>query len=212
LGGGCELALACDCIVTAPELYIGLVEMGVGLVPAGGGCKEILRRIHLALPDVNDAEIFPFMSNVFDNLTKARVAYSATQAREFGFLNSGDRIISNEDFLLHSAKQTIHAMQLENYQQPKLLTDLRIVGEDCFALLRYSFYNAKEGNWISAHDKLVMEKIAYIICGGSLPRGSRVSEQYILDLECEAFLSLIGEETTLARMRYMLAHGEPLRN
>jgi len=212
LGGGCELALACDRIVAAEELYIGLVEMGVGLVPATGGCKEMLRRIHLMLPDVPNADIFPFMHNVFENITGARVATSARQAGEFGFLVSGDRVIKNEDFLLHAAKQSVLAMRLENYSQPKPLTDLRVVGEDGLALLKYGFYNIKEGNWISDHDKLVMQKIAYVLCGGKLPEGSRVSEQYILDLEREAFLSLLGEDLTLARMRYALEHGEPLRN
>ncbi|MDD3066584.1 MAG: 3-hydroxyacyl-CoA dehydrogenase NAD-binding domain-containing protein [Candidatus Gracilibacteria bacterium] len=212
LGGGCELALACDRIVAAPELYIGLVEMGVGLVPAGGGCKELLRRIHLALPEVPNGDMLPFMHHVFENVTKARVATSALQAREFGFLNSDDKIVANEDFLLHSAKQIILGLQLQDYIQPKPINDLRIVGEAGYPAYYYSFYNAREANWISDYDQIVIKKIVDILCGGKLSGNSRVSEQYILDLEREAFMSLIGEDLTLIRIRYMLEYGKPLRN
>lgn len=212
LGGGYEIALACDRIYTAAESYIGLPELVVGLVPGGGGCKEMLRRLHLAVPDIPKADLYPFVQDITTRIGMARVATSAGHARELGYLFPNDRIVINRDFLLERAKRAVLAMDQEGYQAQKPTEDIRVLGASSAATLKSGIINLQEGGYISQHDYLIVDKLINILCGGQISSPARVNERHILDLEREAFLSLLGEKKTIARIEHMLKTGKPLRN
>jgi len=213
LAGGCEICLACDAIRAAAETYMGLVEVGVGLIPAGGGTKEMLLRCTEGIPpNVVDAEFFPFVRQAFETVAMAKVATSAKEAQKLGFMRSTDRITINRDFLIHDAKRTVLEMVKENYRPPQPRKNIKVVGERGLALLQMGLFYMREGGYISQYDEHVGKKLATIFSGGNLPDGSEVTEQYLLDLEREAFVSLCGEPKTQARMEYMLKTGRPLRN
>ena len=213
LAGGCEICLACDAIRAAAETYMGLVEVGVGLIPAGGGTKEMLLRCTEGIPqNVVDADFFPFVRQAFETVAMAKVATSAKEAQKLGFMRSTDRITINRDFLIHDAKRTVLEMVKENYRPPQPRKNIKVVGEKGLALLQMGLFFMREGGYISQYDEHVGKKLATIFSGGNLPDGSEVTEQYLLDLEREAFVSLCGEPKTQARMEYMLKTGRPLRN
>ena len=213
LAGGCEICLACDAIRAAAETYMGLVEVGVGLIPAGGGTKEMLLRCTEGIPpNVVDADFFPFVRQAFETVAMAKVATSAKEAQKLGFMRSTDRITINRDFLIHDAKRTVLEMVKENYRPPQPRKNIKVVGERGLALLQMGLFYMREGGYISQYDEHVGKKLATIFSGGNLPDGSEVTEQYLLDLEREAFVSLCGEPKTQARMEYMLKTGRPLRN
>jgi 3-hydroxyacyl-CoA dehydrogenase len=213
LAGGCEICLACDAIRAAAETYMGLVEVGVGLIPAGGGTKEMLLRCTEGIPpNVVDADFFPFVRQAFETVAMAKVATSAKEAQKLGFMRSTDRITINRDFLIHDAKRTVLEMVRENYRPPQPRKNIKVVGERGLALLQMGLFYMREGGYISQYDEHVGKKLATIFSGGNLPDGSEVTEQYLLDLEREAFVSLCGEPKTQARMEYMLKTGRPLRN
>lgn len=212
LGGGCEFALGADKIRAAAELYIGLVEVGVGIIPAGGGCKEMLVRMLETVPKDADVDFFPFVRRLFETIGMARVSTSAFEARALGFLRPSDGITINRDYLLADAKATVLAMVTEGYQQPTPRTDIPALGEPALANLKLGMYLLKEAGRITAYDMHVGTKLAYVLCGGDVTSKTLVSEQYILDLEREAFLSLAGEKKTQERLAYMLKNGKPLRN
>jgi 3-hydroxyacyl-CoA dehydrogenase len=213
LAGGCEICLACDAIRAAAETYMGLVEVGVGLIPAGGGTKEMLLRCTEGIPpNVVDADFFPFVRQAFETVAMAKVATSAKEAQKLGFMRSTDRITINRDFLIHDAKRTVLEMVKENYRPPQPRKNIKVVGERGLALLQMGLFYMREGGYISQYDEHVGKKLATIFSGGNLPDGSEVTEQYLLDLEREAFVSLCGEPKTQARMEYMLKTGKPLRN
>ncbi len=212
LGGGCEYSLGADRIRAAAELYMGLVEVGVGIIPAGGGCKEMLVRAIEGVPQNTDADIFPFVKEVFMTIGMAKVSTSAVEARQIGLLRSSDGITMNKDYLIADAKATVLAMVEEGYKPPVPRHDLPALGESALATLKLGLYLMRCAGHISEYDMLVGTKLAYVLCGGDATAKTLVSEQYILDLEREAFLSLAGERKTQERLAYMLKNGKPLRN
>jgi len=212
LAGGCEVCLACAKTQASAETYMGLVEVGVGLIPAGGGTKEMLLRSTECIPPEVDADYFPFIRRAFETVGMAKVATSAKEAQRFGFMRSSDRISVNRDFLIQDAKRTVLDLVRENYRPPRPRKNIKVVGEKGLALLQMGLFYMREGGYISQYDEHVGKKLAYIFSGGNLPDGSEVTEQYILDQEREAFLSLCGEPKTQERIEYMLKTGRPLRN
>lgn len=211
LAGGCEVCLAADRIRAAAETYMGLVEMGVGLIPAGGGCKELWLRHVEGLPADTPMELFPLAQRVFQLIGLAKVSGSAAEARQSGFLRRSDAITVQRDALLYDARQTVLDMVAEGYRPPTPPM-LRVVGRSGYANFLAGLHNMELARQISAYDQHIGRKLAYVLAGGDVPDGSLVSEQHLLDLEREAFLSLCGEPRTQERMRHMLERGQPLRN
>ncbi len=212
LGGGAEICLGADRIRAAAETYMGLVEVGVGLLPAGGGTKEMVIRHLEGIPDGVAADPLPFLRKAFETIGMAKVATSAKEARELGFLRPWDRISIQRDFLIQEAKNTVLAMNREGYEMPRPRGDIVLPGRSEFSTFAYALYAMKVAGHISEYDERLGRKIAFVMTGGDVPRGTRLSEQDLLDLEREAFLSLCGEEKTQARIQYMLMKGKPLRN
>jgi 3-hydroxyacyl-CoA dehydrogenase len=197
--------------VAAAETYIGLVELGAGIIPAGGGTKEMVRRLINPPMRTENAEILPFLQRAFLQIGQARVATSAAEAREFGILSPSDRIVMNRDRLLAEAKREALHLVACGYRPPAPET-IYAAGRDMLAALRVGAYMFEQGGYVSEHDRLLADKLAYVMCGGELTRPQWVPEQYVLELEREAFLSLCGEEKTQARMWALLQTGKPLRN
>jgi len=212
-GGGCEVVLHADRVRAAAETYIGLVEVGVGIIPAGGGTKELLLRTLDSIPrNVGDADPFPFVKRAFETIALAKVATSAEEARTLGFLAEDDTISMNGDRLIADAKKEVLALAASGYVQPQQRTDILALGNSALATLKLGIHQMKRGGYISDHDALIGEKLARILTGGDLNHQTRVSEQYLLDLEREAFLSLAGTRKTQERLAAMLKTGKPLRN
>lgn len=211
LGGGAEIPMHSSRIIAGAELYIGLVEMSVGILPAWGGTKEMLRRILNPPMQAENVEALPFLQRIFEQIGFAKVATSAEEARRFGFLSQSDRIVMNRDFVIAEAKKEVLHMLTSGYHPP-MPEKIYAAGRDALAALRIAVFSLREGNYISDHDKLIAEKIGGVMTGGDLSSPEWVTEQYILDLEREAFLSLIGTQKTQERMWHMLQTGKPLRN
>jgi 3-hydroxyacyl-CoA dehydrogenase len=212
-GGGCEMVLHGDRVRAAAETYIGLVEVGVGIIPAGGGTKELLVRMLDSIPrNVDDADPFPFVKRAFETIALAKVATSAEEARTFGFLAADDTISMNGDRLIEDAKKEVLALAASGYVAPQPRTDILALGNPALATLKLGIHQMKRGGYISDHDALIGEKLARVLTGGDLNHETRVSEQYLLDLEREAFLSLAGTRKTQERLAAMLKTGKPLRN
>lgn len=212
-GGGCEMVLHGDRVRAAAETYIGLVEVGVGIIPAGGGTKELLLRALDSIPkNVDDADPFPFVKRAFETIALAKVATSAEEARTLGFLAVDDTISMNGDRLIADAKKEVLALAASGYVQPQPRTDILALGNSALATLKLGIHQMKRAGYISDHDALIGEKLARILTGGDLNHTTRVSEQYLLDLEREAFLSLAGTRKTQERLAAMLKTGKPLRN
>ena len=212
LGGGAEICMGADRIRAAAETYMGLVEVGVGLLPAGGGTKEMVVRHLEGVPDGVAADPLPFLRKAFETIGMAKVATSAKEARELGFLRPWDKITIQRDFLIQEAKNTVLAMNREGYEMPRPRTDIVLPGRSEYSSFVYGLYAMKAAGYISEYDERVGRKIAFVITGGDVPAGTKLSEQDLLDLEREAFLSLCGEEKTQARIQHMLMKGKPLRN
>jgi len=213
LGGGCEVCLASSKVQAAAETYIGFVEVGVGLIPAGGGTKEMLLRCTEGIPPgVVDVELLPFVRKAFENVAMAKVATSAKEAQQMGLMRMTDKVTINRDFLIHDAKQAVLDLVREGYRPPRPKKNIKVMGERGHALLQMGLFYMREGGYISEYDEHVGKKVAQILSGGNLPDGTEVTEQYLLDLEREAFVSLCGERKTQERIEYMLKKGKPLRN
>ncbi len=219
LGGGCEICLAADRVRYAAETYMGLVEAGVGLVPAGGGTKEMLLRNTEHLFEVQKGgvyptqiELMPFVARAFETIAMAKVSTSGPEAVKLGYLRDTDKMTINRDYLLEDAKKTVLAMNMEGYRPPRPGKEIRVAGENAFAMIRLALWTLHKQNYITEHDITVAEKAAYILCGGNVLPDTRVSEQYLLDLEREVFISLCGNLKTQARIQHMLNTGKPLRN
>jgi 3-hydroxyacyl-CoA dehydrogenase len=218
LGGGTEISLHAAARQPHAELYMGLVEAGVGLIPGGGGCKEMTIRSLEAgssiRPDARGegVEIFEALKKNFETIAKAVVSTSAAEARNLGFLRPSDNITANRDRLLTDAKLRARAIADAGYAAPVPRTDLPAPGESVLATLKLAVWTLREGRYISDHDAKVANWAAYALCGGKVPPGTPVSEQYLLDLEREAFLSLCGEKKTQERIAFTLKTGKPLRN
>jgi 3-hydroxyacyl-CoA dehydrogenase len=211
LGGGCEIVMHASRVVASSEAYIGLVEPGAGVIPAGGGTKEILRRVVNPPMRTENSNVLPYLQHAFLQIGQARVATSAEEAREMAMLNPQDRIVMNRSHLLVEAKREVLHM-IEGGYHPPAPELIYAAGRDMQSALRVGAWMFKEGKYISEHDHLIASKLAYVMCGGELTRPQWVSEQYILDLEREAFLSLCGEKKTQERMWSILQTGKPLRN
>ena len=210
LGGGCEVALHGDRVQAAAETYVGLVEVGVGLIPAGGGTKEMLARAAESLAP--QADLLPASQRVFETIGFAKVATSATDARRIGYLRDVDGVSMNRERLLWDAKQQALERVREGYQAPLPRRAIRVGGEGVRAALSLGVHLAWRAGRISDHDALIGRKLAGILAGGALPHATTVSEQHLLDLEREAFVSLCGERKTLERIAHTLKTGKTLRN
>ncbi|MBC6610155.1 3-hydroxyacyl-CoA dehydrogenase/enoyl-CoA hydratase family protein [Hymenobacter sp. BT507] len=210
LGGGCELNLHCDKVVAAAETYMGLVEFGVGLIPGGGGTKEMTLRT-AAKYEEGEPE-YNLLRNTYMTISTAKVSTSAAEAFDLGFLRRGDEIVVNSNRVIAQAKATALELADAGYTQPVPQTNIKVHGRGALAMFNTGVFAMKEGNYISAHDQKIADKLAYVMCGGDLSAPTEVSEQYLLDLEREAFLSLTGERKTLERIQSILTTGKPLRN
>ncbi|MBI5437301.1 MAG: 3-hydroxyacyl-CoA dehydrogenase/enoyl-CoA hydratase family protein [Nitrosomonadales bacterium] len=215
LGGGCEFSMHCTRIVASLESYIGLVEVGVGLLPAGGGCKEMaLRAANEAryLSGGGGGDIFPHLRRYFQNIAMGEVAKSAELARDMGYLRPSDRIVLNQYELLHVAKEEARALTATAYRPPLAPRQIPVAGRTGIATLKAAMINMLEGGFISEHDYNIGCRIAETMCGGDVDAGSMVDEQWLLDLERHHFMQLLATEKTRARVEYMLKNGKPLRN
>ncbi|MEK4511182.1 3-hydroxyacyl-CoA dehydrogenase/enoyl-CoA hydratase family protein [Paenibacillus sp. FSL K6-2524] len=210
LGGGVEACMPADQVIAAAETYYGLVEFGVGLIPAGGGCKELTMRASQHVGNT-DADLQPYINHIFETIGMAKVSTSGHDAKRLGYLRSSDRIIANQDHLIYEAKQSVLRMSKAGYE-PIPQEKIQVVGSEGKAVLQLGVLGMRESGFISDHDLLIAKKLAHILAGGDVPAGTLVSEQYMLDLEREAFLSLCGEPKTQQRMHHMLTKGKALRN
>jgi 3-hydroxyacyl-CoA dehydrogenase len=212
LGGGAEVAMAADRICAAGETYMGLVEVGVGLLPSGGGCRELLKRVVSPAMKMADSDPLPFLGKVFENIAMAKVSASALQAQEMGFLTGSDRIIMKGDQVLAEAKREVLALAAAGYAPPPRTKSIYALGQRGIAALSIMVQSMRWGDFVSDYDMFIAKKIAYVLSGGDLSAPQWVDEQYILDLEREAFLSLLGQEKTIERIKHLLMTGKPLRN
>jgi 3-hydroxyacyl-CoA dehydrogenase len=213
LGGGAEIVLAADRVVAALETYIGLVEVGVGIVPAGGGCKELLRRVvSPAMRAAPDAPPLPFVQRVFETIGLAKVATSAVEARELGFLEEHDVIVLDADHQLAAARREV--LDLADAYQPPAREDATVyaAGRPVLAALELAVQTLQWAGQAGPHDGVVARQLARVLCGGELSLGQWVPEQHILDLEREAFLALLREPKTMERIQAFLTTGKVVRN
>ncbi len=211
LGGGCEIALHADKVVASAETYTGLVEVGAGVIPGGGGTKEFALRMSDETFD-GDIEL-PALKNKFLTIGMARVSTSAAEAFDLGFYKKGrDKIVVNPDRQIWEAKSTVLEMANGGYTQPLERKNIRVLGRQGLGMVYAGAYTMYSGKYITEHDKLISEKLGYVLCGGDLSSKTLVSEQYLLNLEREAFLSLLGEKKSLERIQSILTTGKPLRN
>ena len=219
LGGGCEICLASDRVRYAAETYMGLVEVGVGLLPSGGGTKELLIRNTDHIFEVQKGglypkqiELMPFVARAFETIAMAKVSTSGPEAVELGYLRSNDSMTVNRDYLIEDAKKTVLAMNMEGYRASRPRDGIKVAGENTFAMIKLGLWSMHESGFITEHDVTVSTKVGYVLCGGNVLEYTKVSEQYLLDLEREAFLSLCGDPKTQDRIQHMLSTGRPLRN
>lgn len=210
-GGAAEIAMAADACQAHAETYMGLVEVGVGLVPGGGGCLRAVERWTGGVAGVDGADLLPFVGQASLNIAMAKVSTSAEEARRLRYLTETDGITLNRDHLLHHAKARALGLAGAGYRPPRPRI-LRAAGFDAAETIGVRIWGLVEGGFASAHDALIAKKVAHITCGGSVAPGTELSEQHYLDLEREAFLSLCGEEKTQARMQSILMSNRPLRN
>ena len=211
LGGGCEIAFGADRICAATETYIGLVEVGVGLIPAAGGVKEMAIRCLEGVPSDAGAEPFPHIKRAFETIAYAKVSESAAGAKRIGYLREADTVSINRAHHLHDAKQLVLAMAAEGYQEPQP-RQVFVMGETGLTQLKSEIDLAQRAGQLSDHDVKILNQLAYVLCGGELAAPQSVSEDYLLELEREAFLGLCGEEKTHQRIEYTLKTGKPLKN
>jgi 3-hydroxyacyl-CoA dehydrogenase len=211
LGGGAEVTMHGSRAVAAAELYAGLVEIGVGLIPAGGGTKEMLRRVLNPPMRTQNADALPYLQRVFEQIGLAKVSTSAEEARQMGILSDCDRVVMNRDFLLAEAKKEVLSMIAAGYHPP-LPEKIYAAGRDALAALRVGIFMMKEGGYITGYEAQIANKLANVMTGGEISRPTWVDEQYILDLEREAFLSLCGEEKSQERMWSLVETGKRIRN
>jgi 3-hydroxyacyl-CoA dehydrogenase len=211
LGGGCELSLHADKVVAAAETYIGLVEFGVGVIPGGGGSKEMTLRASDTFRK-NDVEL-NVLQEYFLTIGMAKVSTSAYEAYDLGILQKGkDIVVVNKDRQIATAKAYAQLMAEQGYTKPIARKDVKVLGKQALGMFLVGTDSMEAGHYISEHDKKIANKLAYVMAGGDLSEASYVSEQYLLDLEREAFLSLCTERKTLERIQHMLKTGKPLRN
>jgi 3-hydroxyacyl-CoA dehydrogenase len=211
LGGGCEMNLHADKVCAAAETYIGLVELGVGLIPGGGGTKEFVLRaadeMHEDEPETNT------LKQRFFNIATAKVATSGYEGFELGILRKGrDEIVMNQSRRIHEAKKSVIELYDQGYITPTQRSDIKVLGRSALGALYAGINGMWRGNYATEHDAVVARKLAYVMCGGDLSEPTLVTEQYLLDLERQAFLSLCGERKSLERIQSVLKSGKPIRN
>lgn len=211
LGGGCEIALHGDRVQAAAETYIGLVEVGVGLIPAGGGTKEMLARAMEAMPD-RSGDLLPHVQRVFETIAFGKVSTSAPHARQLGYLRDADGLTMNRDRVIEDAKRAVLARAGAGYQPPVMRAAIPVGGPDVHAALSLGVHLARRADRISDHDARIGCALARILTGGSVAHRSTLTEQQLLDLEREAFLSLVGTRETVERIAHTLKTGTMLRN
>jgi 3-hydroxyacyl-CoA dehydrogenase len=219
LGGGCEISLHSARIHAAAEAYIGLVEAGVGLIPGGGGTKEMLIRANENAASGDDLDLFHALKPVFESIATAKVGTSAEECRDLGYLRRNDTVSMNRDHLVADAKQTALALArggwkpgASSWQEGVQTTQIKVLGESFLAAAKMAIHLMVRGGYASDYDAHVARKLANILAGGALSAPQFVSEQYVLDLEREAFVSLCGEKKTQERIAHTLKTGKPLRN
>jgi 3-hydroxyacyl-CoA dehydrogenase len=203
--------MGANAIQASAELYMGLVEVGVGLIPGGGGNMQLLRNLCGPYSQDRSFDPLPFLKKAFLQIGTAKVATSAEEAREAGFLKEGDGISLNRDFLLSDAKARVLGMAAAGFRPPRP-TRFYLAGRSGAATIDMMLYDMQLNNQVSAHDRKIGQKLAHVLTGGDTSTGTLVTEERLLELELEAFLSLCGEEKTQERMMYMLEKGKPLRN
>ncbi|WP_434388964.1 3-hydroxyacyl-CoA dehydrogenase NAD-binding domain-containing protein [Melittangium boletus] len=211
LGGGAEVSLGGNAMQASAETYMGLVEVGVGLIPGGGGTMMLLRNIMGNYSADKDFDPFPFIKKAFLNIGTAKVATSAEEARDMGFLTAADGISANRDFLLSDAKQRVLGMANAGFRAPRP-SRFRLPGASGFATIDMMLYDMELNGQVSAHDRKIARKLARVLTGGDTSPSVLLTEEKLLELELEAFLSLCGEEKTQDRLQFMLEKGKPLRN
>ncbi|MGA9178453.1 MAG: 3-hydroxyacyl-CoA dehydrogenase NAD-binding domain-containing protein, partial [Desulfobacterales bacterium] len=212
LGGGCEVCLGADRMVAHAELYMGLVEIGVGLLPAGGGCLNLWKKFVQTIPEaVTDVDLAKFFVPVFMSVALAQVSKSAAEARNNGFLVPTDRIVFNRDYLIGEAKKEVLKMVDEGYAPP-IKQPIKVLGQAAQGMIEVEIFNMLKGKFISEYDAFLAKRIAFVISGGEVRDNSSVEEDVILNLEREAFVDFWKEEKTMARVEHMLKTGKPLRN
>jgi 3-hydroxyacyl-CoA dehydrogenase len=219
LGGGCEISLHATRIHAAAEAYIGLVETGVGLIPGGGGSKEMLIRANERAASGDDLDLFHTLRPIFETVAMAKVGTSAEESRELGFLRREDGVSMNRDRLVADAKEVALGLARGGYQPAEAswqegaqTTQVKALGESFLATAKMGIHMLVRGGYASEYDAVVARKLANILAGGALSAPQMVSEQYLLDLEREAFVSLCGEKKTQERIAHTLKTGKPLRN
>jgi 3-hydroxyacyl-CoA dehydrogenase len=211
LGGGCEMCLHADVVHAAAETYIGLVEVGIGVIPGGGGTKEMI--VRASDRNIKEDIELNYLQQLFINTGTAKVSTSAHEAFEnFIFRPGTDHISINPDRRIADAKRSVLGMWERGYTQPAPRTDIKVQGRTGLGPLMAGIHGMWRGNYITDHDRLIAEKLAWVMCGGDLSAPTVVNEQYLLDLEREAFLSLCGQRKTLERIQSILTTGKPLRN
>jgi 3-hydroxyacyl-CoA dehydrogenase len=211
LGGGAEVCLPAAHIQASSETYMGLVEVGVGLIPGGSGNKELYLKHLESMPNGVEFDLQKVANKVFESIAMAKVSTSGEEARDNNFLNMADGISVNGDHLLYDAKQAVLALHEKGYKPP-VRKKVPVVGETGYATLLLGAQAMLYSGYISEHDLKIAKKLAYVIAGGKVPYGTEVDEQYLLDLERQAFLSLVAEPKSQQRMQHMLLKGKPLRN
>lgn len=211
LGGGAELSMACSRRVGAAESFIGLVEVGVGVIPAWTGTKETLRRVVNPVMRVPNADPISVIQKAAEQIALAKYSTGAFEAFEMGLFLPGDRIVMNKEHLLYEAKKSAMAMVYEGYQPP-MPERIYAAGRDVLAALLAWIWGFREAGWASEHDAVILNKLAWVMCGGDLTEPTWVPEEYMLELERKAFLELVQEQKTLDRLAYMIENNKPLRN
>jgi 3-hydroxyacyl-CoA dehydrogenase len=219
LGGGCEISLHGARIQAAAEAYMGLVEAGVGLIPGGGGSKEMLIRANEHAAGSDDLDLFHALRPIFETLAMAKVGTSGEECRDYGFLRREDGVSMNRERVVADAKEAALALvrggykpPAANWQEGAQTTQIKVLGEQFLATAKMAIHLLLRGGYATEHDAVVARKLANILAGGALSAPQLVSEQYVLDLEREAFVSLCGERKTQERIAHTLKTGKPLRN
>jgi 3-hydroxyacyl-CoA dehydrogenase len=212
LGGGCEIPMACHRVQAAAETYMGLVELGVGLIPAGGGSRELACRAAEAVPAGVDADFFAFLKRSFEVVAKGTTSTSAVEARNLGFLRDCDGVSMNRDHVLADAKRLVLHLAQAGLQPPRPRREVRVAGAPGLAELEVILHQYREGGFVTEYDAFLARRLGYVLCGGEIDAENTVSEEYLLDLEREVFIGLVAEPKTQERIAHMLKTGKPLRN
>ncbi|WP_018921881.1 3-hydroxyacyl-CoA dehydrogenase/enoyl-CoA hydratase family protein [Salsuginibacillus kocurii] len=211
LGGGAEICLPSASMQASSETYMGLVEAGVGLIPGGGGNKELYMKQLEGLPEGASIDLQAISNQVFETIAMAKVGTSAAESAKNGFMNERDAIIANGDHILYAAKRKVIDLFEKGYRAP-IRKKVPVVGETGYAAMKLGAKTLQFGGQVSEHDMKIADKLAFVLAGGRVPKGTLVDEDYLLDLEREAFLSLVAEPKSQQRMQHMLSKGKPLRN